>query len=479
MPISYFNTNTFIDCTENNYSVKKLGPDTFLITTEHGAWVVLNREEYELLRLNRAYEDPNLFNSLESKGIIITERNIDYIVNTFRQKKAHLFRGVNLHIVAVTSKCNHRCPYCFTGLPKKRKDMDEDTAKGVVDFIFQSPNPMISIEITGGEPLMNFSVVEFIIEYSRKLNKKFKRNLIHTVVTNLTSMDEDILNYVMKNNVSISTSLDGPKEVHDKNRKYLNGSSYEKTVYWIDAIKKEHKYPLLGALPVTTRYSLPYGKEIVDEYIKHDLKFLRLKYMLPVGNAQKTWDKIGYTPEEYLALWKQVLGYILELNGRGLEFNEGLTTLILKKIMLNMDPNYVDLNMPCGAGIGQITYDEEGNIYTCDESRAYEIFKLGMAGKSSWVLFRGNTYREIIASRTVMSMVGISSGYPLVCDFCVWRPYCGVCGVISYAQQGSIIPKIPLDFRCHIHKGMFEHVFRKLLSPKERAILIKWVNKMF
>jgi len=458
-----------MDYTENNYFIKKLEPDSFLITTEHGAWVVLNREEYKLLRLNRVHEDPNLFHSLEDKGVIITERNIDYIVNTYRLRKAYLFSGVNLHIIAVTSKCNHRCSYCFTGLQKNRRDMDEDMAKGVVDFIFQSPNPAISMEISGGEPLMNFPVVEFIIEYSKKLNKKFRRDLVYTIVTNLASMDEDILRYLMKNNVSISTSLDGPKEVHDRNRKYLNGSSsYEKTVYWIDVIKEDHKYPLLGALPVITRHSLPYGKEIADEYIKHDLDCLRLKYIAPTGNAQKRWDKLGYTPDEYLVLWKQVLDYILKLNGKGLEFNEGLTTLMLKKIILNIDPHYVDLNMPCGAGIGQITYDEKGNIYTCDEARPYEIFKLGVADK--------NRYKEIIASRTVMSMVDISSGYPLMCDFCAWKPYCGVCGVISYAQQGNLIPKLPLDFRCAIHKGMFEHVFRKLLFSKERTIFMKWVD---
>ncbi|RLI93383.1 MAG: His-Xaa-Ser system radical SAM maturase HxsB [Candidatus Altiarchaeales archaeon] len=469
MPITYFDANTCIDYTENQYFVKRLEPDSFLITTEHGAWVVLNKREYDLLRLNQLHKDPNLFNTLEYKGIIVTERNIGHIVNIYRLRKDYLFKGVSLHIVAVTSKCNHRCPYCYTGLQKNGKDMDEDTAKAVVDFIFQSPSPVITIEISGGEPLMNFPVVEFIIEYSKKLNKKFGRDLIYILVTNLTPMDEDILKYLIKNNVSISTSLDGPKEVHDKNRKYLNGrSSYEKTVYWIDVIKKQYKYPALGALPVVTRHSLPYGKEIVDEYIKHDLNFLRLKYISPTGNAQKRWDKLGYTPEEYLVLWKKVLDYILKLNGKGLEFSEGLTTLMLKKILLTVDPLYVDLNMPCGAGIGQITYDEKGNIYTCDEARPYDIFKLGVADK--------NRYKEIIASRTVTSMVDISSGYPLMCDFCVWKPYCGVCGVISYAQQGNIIPKLPLDFRCAIHRGMFEHIFRKLLFSKEKTILMKWAN---
>jgi len=78
-PISYFDTNTCIDYRENQYFVKRLEPDSFLITTEHGAWVVLNKREYDLLRLNQLHKDPNLFNTLEYKGIIVTERNIDLI----------------------------------------------------------------------------------------------------------------------------------------------------------------------------------------------------------------------------------------------------------------------------------------------------------------------------------------------------------------------------------------------------------------
>ncbi|MBN2013754.1 MAG: His-Xaa-Ser system radical SAM maturase HxsB [Candidatus Altiarchaeota archaeon] len=470
MTFSYLDTEKCVDYTENQYFVESLGQDTFLITTEHGAWVVLNREQYKLLRLNRLHEDSGLFQELERKGVIVTKRNVDNIINLYRLRRDFLFMGVNLHIIAVTSKCNHRCIYCFTGSRKNRGDMDGDTAKDVVDFIFQSPNPAINIEISGGEPLMNFDVVRFIIEYSEKLNKKCGKNLSFSVATNLSRMDEDILEYLMDKKVSISTSLDGPKRVHDKNRKYLGGSSsYEETVYWIDVIKRDHQYPLIGALPVITRYSLAHGGEIVDEYVKHDLGCLRLKYICPTGDAQKRWDRIGYTSEEYLVLWKNVLEYILELNFSGIEFNEGLTTLALKKILWTRDPNYVDLSMPCGAGIRQIAYDEGGNIYTCDEARPYDIFRLGNVGRDG--------YMETTTSRIVASIVGISSGYPLICDFCVWKPYCGVCCVISYAQQGNIIPKLPLDFRCRIHKGIFEYVFKKLLSsPEWRKIFMKWVN---
>jgi len=470
MPLSYFDTRYDIDYTENNYFVKRLEPDTFLITTEHGTWVVLNKREYELLRLNQLQRDPNLFHTLENKGIIVTERNIDLIVETYRKRKWYLFAGSNLHIVSMTSRCNHRCIYCFMN-PKRRdskgNDMDEDTAKAVVDFIFQSPSKWITIEISGGEPLLNFPVIEFLVDYSNKVNKRFKKDLRHTIVTNLSVMDEDMLKFFIKNRINISTSLDGPKELHDKNRKYLEGSSYEKTVYWIDVIKKQYKHSL-GALPVITKYSFDYGKEIVDEYVRHDLESLRFKYMAPVGHAQ-LWDRIGYSHEEYIGLWKDVLDYILHLNKRGIDFVEGMTTLLMKKIINPVDPNYVDLNMPCGAVIGQTVYDNKGDIYTCDEGRAFNIFRLGNVKKDK--------YKKIINSLTTRCMSDLSSGYSFLCDNCTWKPYCGTCIVCTYSVQGSMINKLPLDFRCQTHKRMLEHVFRKLIfSKKDSEILMKWVD---
>ena len=168
MAFSYFDAETFdIEYVSNKYMVRKLKEDSFLITTEHGAWVVLNKKEYDLLRLECVERDPNLFNILEGKGIIITARNLNLIIDLFRKKKSYLFVGTNLHIISLTARCNHRCIYCYaSALPMntKGRDMDEDTAKAVVDFIFQSPSHWITIELSGGEPLLNFPIAEFIID---------------------------------------------------------------------------------------------------------------------------------------------------------------------------------------------------------------------------------------------------------------------------------------------------------------------------
>ena len=73
-------------------------------------------------------------------------------------------------------------------------DMSLATAKRVVDQIFTSPSPALAIEFQGGEPLVNFEVVRFVIEYATERNRDEGRDLQFLLVSNLAAMDEEVLN---------------------------------------------------------------------------------------------------------------------------------------------------------------------------------------------------------------------------------------------------------------------------------------------
>jgi len=68
-----------------------------------------------------------------------------------------------------------------------------------------------------------------------------KKSLQLALVSNLTLMDEEKLSYLIDNGVYISTSLDGDEEVHNYNRTFLGGNSFEKVTYWIKRINEEYK----------------------------------------------------------------------------------------------------------------------------------------------------------------------------------------------------------------------------------------------
>lgn len=430
-----------------------------LFTTDHGSWVFLTKEEHNILKTGKA--DDQLLGLLKEKGILIDENNIKKIVKEYRKKCRYLFEGVSLHIVIPTLRCNLKCVYCYSkakGEEEKGYDMDEETAKKTVDFIFQSPSKVITIEFQGGEPLLNFDIIRFITGYAKDLNQKYKKNLSFQLVTNLTLMDDEILDFLMKEKIGISTSLDGNELVHNKNR-----GEYSKTVNWIKKIKEKYN---LSAMMLTTRHSLPYYKEIIDEYVSLKLGSVWIKPVNNLGYAQKVWKEISYSPEEYLGFWKKSLDYIIKLN-KDIPLKEHYTVILLKKILLKDCYNFTDLESPCGAALAQLAYDYKGDIYTCDEGRNYEIFKLGTVD---------NSYRELLTFPNALGIVAASTNDTLICDNCAYKPYCGVCPVCSYAKHGNIVPKLP-DYRCKIFKGMFDYVFEKLLFNEEyRKVFLKWVE---
>jgi radical SAM protein with 4Fe4S-binding SPASM domain len=280
-------------------------------------------------------------------------------------------------------------------------------------------------------------------------------------------MDHDILKYLIKNKFNLCTSLDGPKELHDKNRKYLGGKScYEDVVRWIDVIKKEYKYNI-EALPTTTKFSLEYPQEIVDEYKERGFNKIRARQLNNAGFAHQLWKKIGYTPEEYLKFWKKMLEYILELNRNGVKFKENMSVLITRKFMSRNYHNYTCWGFPCGAALSQCAYDQNGDIYACDEARSFDVFKIGNV--------KENRYKEVFMSPTVANIVSSSSGMLTECHNCVWQPFCGSCLVCTYGQQGKIIGNMGIDNECKIRKSMLKHILNKIISSDgDRNILTKW-----
>jgi len=451
----------------NSYLFYKFDDEHILVTADHGGWVVLNKKEFSLLKYNRIDEDAALKSILEEKGIIVTQKNRENIIDSIRKKYEHVYRGAMLHIIVPTLRCNHRCVYCHAkskGVDEKKYDMSKETAKKVVDFIFQTPANAITIEFQGGEPLLNFPIIKYVYNYSQELNKKHGKKVRYIIVTNLTAMNDEIKEFLIKNKIDICTSLDGPKELHDKNRHYIKGSSYDAVVKKIKELKKDFKF---AALPTITKESLKYPKEIVDEFVKLGFSGIMSRNLNYAGFAKETWQEIGYSAEEFLEFWKKFFDYILELNKKGIYFNDSKIAVMLRMILSTKPRSFTCLGAPCGAIIGQIAYEHNGDIYACDEARSFDIFKMGNV--------KTHTYKDII--NKAKDLIGLTSCVASMCDACVFRPYCGSCIAATWGAQGNVVSKLAQDHECKIRKEQFKYIFKKLIfSEEDRKVLLNWHN---
>ncbi len=435
-----------------------------LLTTDHGSFVMLTNDEFK--KIGDKKLPPPLEKKLYDAGILLDLKKSCEVEIALRNKKHYLFKGASLHIIVPTLRCNLSCIYCHASKKpanKKEYDMDEKTAKKTVDFIFQTPAKSIGIEFQGGEPLLNFEIIKYITSYAKRKNVKEKKQIHFSIVTNLTLMTEEKMRYLINENISICTSLDGPKKIHDKNRP----RSYDQVIYWIKKINKEYKakksIQRISALITTTKNSLPYVKEIIDEYQKLGFNAVHLRYLNNLGDARPEWKNISYTPEEFLKYWDEGINHISTLRKKGVIMYERGYEIFNSKINRITDPGYLDIRSPCGAVIGQILYNYNGKIYTCDEGRSVgdDIFVVGNVHK--------NTYKEVTTSPNCINMINASTLETLPCDACAYKPFCGVCPVCNYGETGSLIAQTPNTSRCKIHKHQIEQVLRdtiKYLNPK-------------
>lgn len=200
-----------------------------------------------------------------------------------------------------------------------------------------------------------------------------------------------------------------------------------------------------------------------------------IRPLTPLGKATIGWNQMGYEAEQFVDFYKKVTDIIIDYNIKGYFIKEAHATIMLKKIN-GEAVNYMELRSPCGAGIGQMAYYSDGNIFTCDEGRMlYEMgkdaFKLGNVFDNNYEELINNSICKATCKASILETI------PCCCD-CVYQPYCGTCPVVSYANNNDIIEKEPRGYRCKIYKGILDYLFDKILKDDSKIIdvLNSWIN---
>jgi len=445
----------------------------YLVANVLGGWCILDKKEFCQFHSQGVKENGPLYKKLLRAGMLLTESSQDSLIGTYRNSNMNLFTGPYLHIAVVTERCNLRCRYCQT---KKAKpsNMSIETASRVLEFFTASKAPRPILEIQGGEPLLNWNTIEFLAKNFSKMNTEYNEAEM-IMVTNLLLLDNKKLSFLIDHKVRICSSLDGPAFIHDKNRIFPNGSgTYREVVEKIDMVKKEYKKrgikTVVGLLPTITKHSLSYHKEIVDEYLHLGQGSVAIRYANNLGKATGHWSKLGITAEEFCDFWSKAVDYIIELNKKGKKIFERTLYVMLNKILNKIDPRYVDMMNPCGAGRSVLTYAPSGSIYTCDEARMLndDMFKIGDLLKDSYEEVMDSSVLLDTCKASLLELWDYSSPY---------KAWGGTCPVLNYAQQKSPVVKLCNSATYKIQKFQFRYLFKKIIEDKECLTLFKnWVS---
>ncbi|OGS13766.1 MAG: His-Xaa-Ser system radical SAM maturase HxsB, partial [Elusimicrobia bacterium RIFOXYA2_FULL_58_8] len=440
-----------------------LGTGGFLLTNDWGGWSVLNAADFSAFSAGKLAQTHPKRADMAAGGFFLQSSDFSGCSEKFGKLHSSVFAGTSLHIMILTLRCNQKCVYCHAsakGVAEKRYDMDMATARKTVDFILSSSGKNLIIEFQGGEPFLNWEVLQFAVKYAREKAGKLKKNVDFKLVSNLSALDQGKLRFIFENNIGMGTSLDGPAALHNSQRLYGAGSSHAQVVKWIKKfnasrpryLKKGYVYRLT-ALATITRKALGNARALADEYLRLGLREIYARPLNPFGFTGANWRLIGYSAAEYLAFYRALLEHLISLNAKGVKVREKTAQTFLTKILGGTDPAHMDCRILCGAAIGQLAYNYNGDIYTCDEGRMLSVmgdesFRLGNVAETSYPQVLENPVTKTLCVASCLeSLPG--------CADCAFKPFCGVCPINSYFA-GSLFPQKANDQHCAINKGILK-----------------------
>ena len=463
------------------FRFERLPGDEFIVSNLVGDMVFLPGADMRRLSALDLEPADDLYR-IAAEKLLVQRRGqrapLQLLALRLRSRMSFLQSPSQLHILVVTLRCEHSCPYCQVSrqsTDRARYDMSEETALRAIDVALEGPSRYLKFEFQGGEPLLNFDLIKRIVPIAKERSARAGKEPEFVITSNLALLTGEVLEFCKAEDVLLSTSLDGPADLHNRNRPRPGNNSHELAVAGIRHAQEVLGKERIGALMTTTQASLGRVEEIVDEYVRLDLDGIFLRPLSPYGFAVKTKQFFRYGADEWFRFYERGLRYILDLNKQGRHFPEFYAALLMRRMLTDRPTGYVDLRSPAGAGLGALVYNYDGKVFASDEGRM-----LAEMGDRTFELgdLATDNFASMILSEKLVDIVGRSLAQCAPqCSSCVFEPHCGADPVYHHATQHDAVGIKPLSEFCSRQKSVMTMLLRLLEeSPEDAAILRRWAS---
>jgi uncharacterized protein len=267
-------------------------------------------------------------------------------------------------VLNVNTGCNLGCTYCYKedlAVPAKGEKMNFDIASRSVELLLTQAQSRgkVGIVFFGGEPLTNMPLIRQVVDYAERRGREEDKHVDFSLTTNATLLTADIIDYLNEHRFGISVSIDGPKIIHDRNRRTVGGRG----TYDVVARKVRLLLERYRAKPVGARVTLTGGTtevEAIHAHLRGELGFHEVGYA-PVTAAEDAGH--GLSTDElnavYAAFERMGEEYRVQaLRGRNTGFSN------LHQLMTDLHEGRRKA-LPCGAGVGLLAVDKSGGLNLC------------------------------------------------------------------------------------------------------------------
>ncbi len=341
--------------------------------------------------------------------------------------------------------------------------MSFETAKKIIDFYYDHSvdSDRIAIAFYGGEPTLEFDLIKKIVNYANKVF--FGKTILYRMTTNATLLTDELIEFFFNsgNDFLVLISLDGPRNIQDKNRKFSNGKGsydiimnnlkkiYEKNPLYL---RKIHFNTVIN--PANDYYEII---KILDNPLLKEVPFqfnLVENDGMPVEYETDYLSKLNYD---------MFLGYMIYFREKEKKFPNKLIEYNFSYINDTIEKfNSINLGEisapggPCEPGRMRLFVDYKGDFFPCERvSELSECMKIGS-------LESGFDIPKI------KKMLNIGKITEETCKNC-WSFYlCNIC--IKRADKNGVVSTTKKLKACSFAKrGALDKINQKLLVYENYA----------
>jgi uncharacterized protein len=283
-------------------------------------------------------------------------------------------------VINLTNQCNLSCQYCYefgedkVATPEgKPKFMDWETARQSVDFLFHESAGRGAIHITffGGETLMNFPLLKRVVEYAGQRARGEGRVIDFSLTTNATLLTPAIIEFLSENNIGVTVSMDGPREMHDALRVFSNGrGSYNIIEPKVKALIAQHKTRPITARVTMTSHAMNVRR--IYDHLKHELGFYEVGFAPVTTSPNRLYAINEPGMDSVLAQFTDLAREYEQFALRGEHHGFSNVSDTIAELHQGVNKSH-----PCGAGLGLLGVGPSGDIAPCHRFVDSDIHKLG------------------------------------------------------------------------------------------------------
>ena len=366
-----------------------------------------------------------------------------------------LFRPSYLVEIQLTSRCNLACRYCFAQSGPLGKDLQEELAHKSVNLALALPTKDLTIEFSGGEPLLRFPLLQKLIMRIERASSDRSNPVCIAVQTNGLLLKGEILKFFAQHRgVEVGISLDGPRFVNDVARVTSRSMGRHAAIEAAARAAVSVWGKQAGALAVVHAKSGSHPREIAEYFASLGLGKMRFNPMVGLGRGKAEGASLAISPAQYLYFMQEMLDFLRETRA----FEESNLEALVRNLILKTR-DYRCMRSPCGAGYDYLVVTPTADLYPCARFIHHPDLLLGNIadGKGLRDRFIDNRLVCDMANRTVLHVPN--------CQGCLFRHFCGGgCSLEAYTAFGSLREVDPF---CKYYREIYPYLIEYLYQYPE------------